>query len=78
MIFKVRANNCVDEPICLFIALLLFFHSSPSIMGDSALVRSEVVETGFGFFTDKDLKSLSCCKVASTLSQDALGRYLHR
>jgi len=46
-------------------------------MGDnSTLVRSEVVETGFGFFTDKDLKSLSCCKVTFTLSQDALGRYL--
>lgn len=46
-------------------------------MGDTnAIVRSEVVETGFGFYFDKDIKHLSCCKITSTLTEDALGHSL--
>ena len=40
------------------------------------IVRSEVVETEFGFYTDEEIKSLSVCKVTSPLAFDALGNAL--
>ncbi len=37
------------------------------------IVRSEVIETGFGFYGDDALRLLSVCKLTSPVSQDALG-----
>lgn len=42
------------------------------------VVRSEVIETGFGFYTDEDVKNLSVCKVVSPVSTDALNNPLSR
>ena len=58
--------NCIEQA-----------NGSESTMSDTnAIVRSEVVETGFGFYFDKDIKHLSCCKITSTLTEDALGHSL--
>ena len=45
-------------------------------MDDLCVVRSEVSETGFGFYTDDELEELSCCKITSTLAIDPLGVHL--
>lgn len=45
-------------------------------MNEVSVVRSEVVETGFGFYVDEEVKHLSCCKITSTLTEDALGHSL--
>jgi hypothetical protein len=42
----------------------------------SAIVRSEVTETGFGFYTDDDIKNLSVMRIVSPVSQDLLGNNL--
>ena len=42
----------------------------------SAIVRSEVTETGFGFYTDDDIKKLSVMRIVSPVSQDLLGNNL--
>jgi hypothetical protein len=46
------------------------------LSGSSAVVRSEVREVGFGFYTDEELMKLSVCKVTSPISQDSLGNCL--
>lgn len=40
------------------------------------IVRNEVTETGFGFYSDNDIKSLSVCKIISPVAQDLLGNNL--
>lgn len=45
-------------------------------MSASSLVRSEVREVGFGFYTDAELLQLSVCKITSPISQDILGNSL--
>ncbi len=40
------------------------------------VVRSEVIQAGFGFYTDKDLEQLSVCQVTSPISFDSLGHAL--
>lgn len=40
------------------------------------IVRSQVIETGFGFFSDDALRALSVCQITSPVSQDSLGNYL--
>jgi hypothetical protein len=42
----------------------------------SSIVRSEVTETGFGFYTDDDIKDLSVRQIVSSISQDLLGNNL--
>jgi hypothetical protein len=42
----------------------------------STIVRSEVVETGFGFYTDDDIKDLSVRQIVSSISEDLLGNKL--
>ena len=39
-------------------------------------IRSEVIETEFGLYTDDDVQSLSVCKITSPISFDALGNVL--
>eukprot|EP01041_Mallomonas_annulata_P009274 gene9274-19252_t len=41
------------------------------------IVRSEVVETEFGLYTDDELRSLSVCKITSPISFDNFGNVLH-
>jgi hypothetical protein len=45
-------------------------------MNDNSVVRAEVVETGFGFYFDTDIRHLSRCRITSTLTEDALGHTL--
>ncbi len=45
-------------------------------MNETTIVRTEVLETGFGFYTDDELRLLSSCVVNSTLAQDVLGNAL--
>ena len=40
------------------------------------IVRSEVVGTSFGFYTDDELKALSVCRITSPVVYDALGTAL--
>ena len=42
----------------------------------SIIVRDEVIETNFGFYTDDDIKRLSVCKLTSPIAFDALGNTL--
>ena len=44
----------------------------------STIVRSEVIETGFGLYTDDEIKALSACQITSPLSEDELGNALQR
>eukprot|EP01035_Chromulina_nebulosa_P018336 gene18336-24027_t len=46
-------------------------------MNQSSVVRSEVIETGFGFYSDDELKALSVCHITSPLARDALGNPLN-
>ena len=43
---------------------------------NNSIVRAEVVETGFGFYIDEEIRQLSYCRVTSTLTEDALGHSL--
>lgn len=40
------------------------------------IVRSEVTETAFGFYSDEEIKNLSYCKIISPVTHDALGNAL--
>ena len=40
------------------------------------IVRSEVVETGFGFYSDEGIRAISACQITSPLAQDTLGNNL--
>jgi len=40
------------------------------------IVRSEVTETAFGFYSDDEIKNMSYCKVTSPVTNDALGNAL--
>lgn len=40
------------------------------------VIRSDVIETGFGFYTDESIRKLSVCQITSSVSQDALGNYI--
>jgi hypothetical protein len=42
----------------------------------SVIVRTEVTETGFGFYSDDDIKRLSVKRIISPVSQDMLGNNL--
>jgi hypothetical protein len=42
----------------------------------SVIVRTEVTETAFGFYTDEDIKNLSVKRIISHISQDLLGNNL--
>ena len=42
----------------------------------SHIVRSEVAETSFGFYSDEEIKKMSYCKITSPLTHDALGNPL--
>jgi len=43
---------------------------------DNVIVRSEVIQTGFGFYTDSQLEQLSACQIQSPVSFDSLGHAL--
>ena len=40
------------------------------------VIRSEVVETGFGLYSDEDIKRISVCRITSSVSNDQLGNPL--
>ena len=42
-------------------------------MWANQIIRSEVKETAFGFYSDEEIKALSVCKVTSPVTKDALG-----
>ena len=42
----------------------------------SQIVRNEVVQTSFGFYSDEDVELMSSCKVFSPLSLDSLGNII--
>ena len=42
-------------------------------MWANQIIRSEVKETAFGFYSDEEVKALSVCKVTSPVTKDALG-----
>jgi hypothetical protein len=44
--------------------------------GKQVVVRSEVVETSFGMYTDEEFKNMSVCKITSPVAFDALGNVL--
>ena len=42
----------------------------------SQIVRNEVIQTSFGFYSDEDVELMSACKVFSPLSLDSLGNII--
>lgn len=40
------------------------------------IVRSEVTETTFGFYSEEEISDMSYCKIVSPLTHDALGNAL--
>ena len=47
-------------------------------MNDDPIPRAEVSITGFGFYTDEEIKELSRCQVTSNLLKDSFGQALVR
>ena len=43
---------------------------------NSHIVRSEVCETTFGFYSDEEIKIISNCKITSPITHDSLGNAL--
>ena len=50
-------------------------HQPPRIMRDP-LVRHEVRETSFGLYSEKEIKSMSVCKITCSTTYDGLGNVL--
>ena len=65
---QLQKNNCFilgSKYLCLSM-----------IPTSSHIVRSEVAETSFGFYSDEEIKKMSYCKITSPLTHDALGNPL--
>jgi hypothetical protein len=45
-------------------------------MWSNAVIRSEVKEASFGFYSDGELKKLSVAKITSPVTRDTLGNAL--
>lgn len=40
------------------------------------IIRSQVIETSFGFYTNDEIRKLSVCQLTSPVAQDSLNNYI--